>query len=108
MDLVILESPFAGEVETNIDYARRCILDSLTRNEAPIASHILYTQPNILDDTIPEERQMGMEAGWAWLKVANKSVVYTDLGISPGMEYGIERAKEADIPIEYRTLDKSL
>lgn len=105
MDLVILESPFAGDVKTNIDYARRCIKDSLDRNEAPMASHLLYTQATILNDEIPEERQIGIEAGLSWLKVANKSVVYTDLGISPGMKYGIERAKASGVPIEYRTLD---
>lgn len=105
MDLVLLESPYAGDVKANIDYARQCILDSLNRNEAPMASHLLYTQPTILDDTVPKERQKGMEAGWEWLKVVNKSVVYTDLGISPGMKDGIEKAKSAGIPIEYRTLD---
>jgi len=91
--------------ETNIDYARRCVRDSLTRNEAPIASHLLYTQPTILDDNIPEERQLGIDAGLAWRTVADKSIVYTDLGISKGMEYGIAAAKAAGIPIEYRSLD---
>jgi len=26
MELVILESPFAGDVERNVDYARKCML----------------------------------------------------------------------------------
>jgi hypothetical protein len=104
MRLVIVESPFAGDVEANIEYARRCVRDSLSRGEAPIASHLLYTQPGILDDDIPEERQWGIDAGLAWRRVAEASVVYTDRGISRGMEYGIKAAEEAGLPVEYRTL----
>lgn len=104
MILVILESPYAGDIEQNIEYARKCVRDSLSRGEAPIASHLLYTQPGILDDNIPTERQWGIDAGLAWKTVAQKSVVYTDLGVSRGMEYGIAAAKEAGLEIEYRRI----
>lgn len=104
MKLVIVESPFAGDVEKNIRYARACVRDSLLRGEAPIASHLLYTQEGILNDDIPTERQHGIDAGLAWRTVAQGSVVYTDLGISKGMEYGIKAAQSAGIPVEYRTL----
>jgi hypothetical protein len=57
MKLVILESPFAGDVERNTLYARHALKDSLMRGEAPIASHLLY--PQVLDDLIPSERQLG-------------------------------------------------
>jgi hypothetical protein len=93
MKLVIVESPFAGEVERNIAYARRCIRDSLSRGEAPIASHLLYTQPGVLDDAIPHERQWGIDAGLAWHAAGGvTTAVYTDLGISKGMQYGIAAA----------------
>ena len=57
MRLVIIESPYAGDIEKNVEYARACVRDSLSRGEAPIASHLLYTQPGILKDEIPSERQ---------------------------------------------------
>ena len=104
MRLVILESPYAGDVEANVEFARACVRDSLLRGEAPIASHLLYTQPGILDDTVPAQRQHGIDAGLAWRTVAQASVVYTDRGISKGMEYGIRAARTAGIPVEYRTL----
>jgi hypothetical protein len=104
MKLVILESPFAGDVEQNIDYARLCVRDSLSRGEAPIASHLLYTQPTILDDDDPEERQWGIDAGLAWKSVADYSVVYTDRGNTKGMEYGIAAAKAAGLEIKLRVL----
>lgn len=104
MRLVILESPYAGDVERNVAYARRCVRDSLLRGEAPIASHLLYTQPGILDDAIPEERQHGIDAGLAWRAAAHGSVVYTDLGITKGMRYGIDAMLRAGKPVEYRKI----
>lgn len=104
MDLVILESPYAGDVEKNLEYGRAALRDSLLRGEAPIASHLLYTQPGVLDDLLPQERQHGIDAGLAWRKVATKSVVYEDLGISKGMQYGIEAAKAASKSVEFRKI----
>ncbi len=105
MPLVIIESPFAGDLDKNIKFARACMRDSLSRGESPFAMHLLYTQEGILDDDIPEERNWGIEAGLAWGKHASKTVVYTNLGISGGMEIGIQRAIEEGREIEYRELD---
>lgn len=104
---VIIESPYAGDVEKNIEYARQCMRDSLLRGEAPIASHLLYTQDGILDDNIPNEREIGIEAGLIWGQEADKTVVYTDLGFSKGMEYGIQRSIKSHRAIEYRSLFKA-
>lgn len=106
MRRVILESPYAGDVEANVEYARRCVRDSLSRGEAPIASHLLYTQPGILRDDVAAERQWGIDAGLAWRAVADATVVYIDRGTTKGMEYGISAARAAGIPIEMRSLDE--
>ena len=106
MRRVILESPFAGDVLANIEYARLCVRDLLSRGESPIASHLLYPQPGILNDDVPHERQWGIDAGLAWIGVADATVVYTDRGISKGMEYGIAAARAAGLPVEMRTLPK--
>lgn len=103
--LVILESPFAGDVERNVAYARRAMRDCLLRGEAPFASHLLYTQPGVLDDDVPEERAMGIEAGLCWgTAAADATVVYADHGISRGMQMGIDRAKAEGRPVEWRSL----
>lgn len=108
MRRVILESPYAAgggrSVEENVAYARACLRDSLLRGEAPIASHLLYTQPGVLDDDIPEEREMGILAGLAWGHEAEATVVYVDHGVSRGMRYGIERAEREGRPVERRML----
>ena len=104
MKLVIIESPYAGDIDANVEYARACVRDSLARGEAPIASHLLYTQPGILRDEVAEERRWGIDAGLAWRAVSEATVVYTDLGISVGMQYGIDAAQASGVPIEYRSI----
>lgn len=104
MRLVLLESPFAGDIEANTGYARACIRDCLLRGEAPIASHLLYTQPGILDDADRNERAHGINAGHAWMRAAEAVVVYTDRGVSMGMLTGINSAKFHGKRIEYRIL----
>jgi hypothetical protein len=112
MRLVILESPYAGsdqaEIHANVLYARACLRDCLLRGEAPIASHLLYTQPGVLRDEVPEERKQGIEAGLAWGKFAEASVVYVDRGVTPGMHKGIMRAHTEGRPVERRTLGEDV
>lgn len=107
MKLVIIESPYAGDIEANRAYARRAMRDSVMRGEAPLASHLLYTQPGVLDDGIEAERDLGIEAGLAWGRHAELTAVYADLGISNGMRRGILRATDEGRPVEYRRLDPS-
>lgn len=94
MRRVIIESPYAGNIELNLRYLRACMADCLRRGEAPFASHGLYTQPGVLDDGVPEERARGIHAGFAWRDLADATVVYTDLGTSSGMQFGIKAAEE--------------
>lgn len=105
MCLVIIESPYAGQVEKNVAYARAAMRDSLLRGEHPIASHLLYTQPGILRDEIPEERQRGIDAGLAWRAVADRAVFYIDRGWSAGMLAAEEIYKRELLPFEVRTLN---
>jgi len=104
MKRVILESPYAGDIEKNIEYGRACLRDSIMRGEAPIASHLLLTQPKVLDDSNPAERKVGIEAGLAWCEVSDGTVVYEDYGISKGMQFGIDKATTSGKPIEYRRI----
>lgn len=118
MDFVVLESPFAnGSVtlpdgtireilrDDNVRYARACMYDCLVRHgEAPYASHLLYTQPGILDDDVPEERRLGIEAGLAIGRRAVLRVFYVDRGFSSGMAWALRFAREIGQVCEVRRL----
>lgn len=108
MRLVIIESPYAAPtaagIASNVDYAKCCVNDSLARGESPIASHLLFTQPGLLDDETPEDRRTGIDAGHAWMKVCDAVVVYRDHGVSPGMKAGIRVANRLKKPVEFRYL----
>ena len=103
---VVVESPYAAPtlegIERNLAYLRAALHDCLLRGEAPFASHALYTQPGVLRDEIPEERRLGIEAGLIWGDLAVKRVIYADLGITKGMQLGIDRALKNGQRIEYR------
>ena len=104
MRLVIIESPYAGDTERNTAYARAAMADCLARGEAPIASHLLYTQPGVLNDNEPDERKLGIDAGLAWGRVADAAVFYTDLGWSRGMREALAWERARGMPVEFRTL----
>lgn len=106
--LVVIESPFAGNVEANIAYAKRCVRDSLARNENPYTSHLFFTQPGILDDTLQEERALGIECGLGWAAGASMHAIYIDLGITDGMKKGIRSALMNKKGVEFRALDREL
>lgn len=105
--IVIVESPYAAatpvEREINDRYLHAALHDCLRRGEAPFASHGLYTLPGVLDDDVPEERELGITAGFAFRRVGDLTVVYKDLGITPGMVRGIRQALMFH-PVEYRRL----
>lgn len=113
MKRVIVESPYGHRdpavVERNKRYLRACMRDCLLRGESPYASHGLYTQEGVLDDNVPEERELGIQAGFVWRRSAHATVVYKDLGISNGMAYGIQAAvslcgEDGEHTLEFRTL----
>lgn len=102
----VIESPFSAPsldgLVRNVQYTMLAVRDSLNRGEAPYSSHLFYTQ--MLDDNNTDERQLGMNAGLTICQHAEQSAVYIDLGVSRGMEYGIETARKAGRAVIERSL----
>lgn len=102
---VMLVSPLSGDVELNLAYAREAMFDAITKHgEAPFPSHLLY--PQVLDDLDPEERALGLACEHAWFPLAKRVVVYTDFGVSAGMQGAIDAAAALGMPRHMRTLAK--
>src|SRR5215469_13633900 len=105
---VVIESPYSGDTKKNLAYLNLCMLDSIRRGEAPIASHKLYT--DILNDNDPEERSLGINLGFTWLKAADLVAFYSNLGFSRGMSFSLDRLKKkiVRVPYEIRTIDPEI
>ena len=113
MKRVIIESPYAGKTDQEIDvneaYAELAMHDCLVNHhESPYASHLLYTRRFVLRDEIPEDRKLGIEAGFYWRDVSEKTIFYHDMGMTPGMVQGIEDCKKKDKEFEIRSLPDEL
>lgn len=115
MKTVIIESPYAGDIDKNIDYAWKCVRDSCSRGEAPFASHLLYTVAvdkqkyaqealGTTDDEHWISREEGLKRCEAWRSVAHKTVFYIDLGYSSGMIRAKEHALKMGQEIEERKI----
>ena len=73
-------------------YLAACLRDCIRRGETPYASHGLLTLPGVLRDDVPEERELGIRAGFVMREAMHATVFYTDLGWSRGMRAGEEHA----------------
>ena len=100
--IVIVESPYQGDVENNLKYAIKACADCFHRGETPFASHLIY--PQILNDLKQEEREKGIDAGYSFWLIARQIVFYTDLGWSPGMERAKKHAHNLGYTWEERSL----
>jgi hypothetical protein len=109
MKRVIIESPYAAKTEEGIlineVFGELAMHDCLVNyNESPFASHLLYTRRFVLRDHVPSDRKLGIEAGFYWRNVAEKTIFYTDLGMTDGMKQGLEDCKKKGNVFELRRL----
>ena len=59
--LIFICSPYRGDVETNIQNARRYCRFAIEQGGIPFAPHLLFTQ--FLNDDDPMERRVGLCLG---------------------------------------------
>ena len=113
MQRVIIESPYAAksnwQIQKNEIYGEFCMRDCIVNyHETPYASHLLYTRRYVLKDKDPVQRKLGIEAGFFWREVATKTVFYIDLGMTPGMELGIQDCEKKGNKFEVRHMTPEL
>ncbi len=94
---VYVASKYAGDVDANvaasITYCRR-VIDA---GYMPVASHLRY--PQILNDSDPSERDLGLLFGLALLRMCDEVWVFGT--VSPGVAKEIEEAKRLKKQIRY-------
>lgn len=93
--LIYICSPYRGEVERNLEYAKELTRLALDNGYAPIAVHMYLTQA--INDDIPQEREKGLTAGKEILKNCKYILIGSKYGISDGMMGEIKLAIEAGL-----------
>lgn len=95
---VYIVSKYAGDVEHNtaaaISYARFAI----EKKRLPVVSHLLY--PQILDDSDPEQRELGLLFGQALLAMCEEVWVF-GTEHSTGMQAEIHEARKLNKRIRF-------
>ena len=98
--IVYICSPYAGDIDANVDAARRYSRFAVEQGYIPIAPHLLF--PQFLNDADPKERQLGLFFGNALMSKCSEVWVFGSR-ISAGMEAEIERAKWKNYRLRYFT-----
>lgn len=107
-DLSYVESPYSGDIEANVEYARRAMHNEMTRGRAPFLSHLLYTQhptAGFVHDDDEEHKHAGRERA---IELAGRfrtvpgmiTVFYIDKGWSRGMLEAKKVCEEKGLPFE--------
>jgi hypothetical protein len=89
-----------GNSLTNLVLAKEYCKYVLEKGNAPFASHVFYS--SLLDDAIPEERDLGMEAGKAFIRTCDEMWVFLVKSVfSKGMVEEVLLAKSLGMVIRY-------
>ena len=98
--LVYVCSPFSGDVEVNIENARRYSRFAVDSGCIPITPHLFF--PQFMRDDDPKERNLAIFMDIVLLTKCAELWVFGER-ISAGMSLEIEKAKRRGMPIRYFT-----
>lgn len=98
--VVFICSPYAGDVQENVNKTHRFCKFAVEQNCIPLAPHLLF--PQFLDDNDPEERALGLLMGCVLLTKCAEMWVFGE-HVTKGMALEIERAERRLLPIRYFT-----
>lgn len=94
--LIYIASPYAGNIEVNVAFAKLACRYAMSQGHTPVAVHLLY--PQMLRDSDPAERELGLRLGHRVLRACDELWVCGDL-LSAGMKREIQEAKALGVPI---------
>lgn len=94
--LVYIASPYAGDVEGNVTFAKAACRYAAAKGYTPVAVHLMY--PQFLDDRVPKEREAGLKMGRRVL-AACEEIWLCGERMSAGMKAEEAEAQRLGIPI---------
>ena len=96
MKKVYICAPLSGDVQDNLEKAQRYSEYALRCGAAPVTPHFYAL---CLDDSVPEEREMGMAAGLSLLWFCDEVWVFNDQP-TEGMRAEIKLANNLNIKVK--------
>ena len=102
-EVVYIASPYAGDIEKNLTFAKAAARFAIARGKAPYIPHL--TLPAVLNDEDPRERALGIELNCETLSRCDALWVFRRNGISAGMAAEIAYAGKCGIETEYFDID---
>ena len=94
--IVYIASPYAGDVEGNVAFAKAACRLAMEQGDTPVAAHLLY--PQMLDDAVPEQRELGLRMGLRLLEACGE-LWLCGSRVSGGMQEELKAAWRHRIPV---------
>lgn len=94
--IVYIASPYAGDTEKNVRFAKAACRLAMEEGSTPIAAHLLY--PQMLDDSVPEQRELGIRMGLKLLEACSE-LWLCGSRISEGMQEELKAAWKHGVPV---------
>lgn len=98
--IVYICSPYAGDIVKNVLAARSYSRFAVDKGFIPVAPHLLF--PQFMNDTDPQERELGLFFGNALMSKCSEVWVFGN-NISVGMQAEIKRARWKNYRLRYFT-----
>ena len=102
MPLIYICSPYKGDVEQNMENARRYCAYALSQGMLPIAPHLLF--PQFMGEESEETRELALHMGLILLTRCRELWFFGDT-VSEGMRREISRARHRNMVIHHFSTD---
>ncbi|MGN8805466.1 MULTISPECIES: DUF7768 domain-containing protein [unclassified Blautia] len=90
-------SPYRGDTKANIEQACGYCRQVIDAGNIPIAPHVMFS--NCLDDSVLEERTVGIQMGLELMELCSEVWVFGPP--TEGMKFEIAKAEELGITIKF-------
>jgi hypothetical protein len=97
--IVYICSPYAGNIETNVERARLYSRFAVDSGYIPLTVHLLY--PQFMNDGIPAERELALRFGNILMGKCTEVWVFAGHGVSSGMASEIAYARRKGYLLRY-------
>ena len=102
LPLVYVCSPYAGDIETNTEKAKKYSRFAMDQGTIPVTPHLMY--PQFMDDTNKDEREKAMHFNYVLLGKCKEVWVFGGV-ITHGMAREISIARKRHMVIRWFTQD---